>query len=200
MDICRDRAVRFYPSALNRAGRIFADRNVHVALEYLDEGIDQARKVGDGWFYVANLVEHAELCFRYYHRTQSTSYLRRLGRHADELEEALTQYDFPDLRGRWLITQGHLGVLMALEYSGTERDRRLEVCFNLYADGFLLIATGPVGSHGVSALPGEFAAFRTIWQRLTRDEQDTWYREFQTRWSGNDDERSIALLASLQSL
>ena len=66
VEICRDRNFRHYPSALNRAGRI-------VGIGYGDfardsvcsrRGIEQGHAMSDGWFWLANLVEHAELAYR----------------------------------------------------------------------------------------------------------------------------------------
>src|SRR6185437_4290011 len=46
--ICRERSVRSYPSALNRAARIIADQDVDQGLALLEEGITAARAISDG--------------------------------------------------------------------------------------------------------------------------------------------------------
>jgi tetratricopeptide (TPR) repeat protein len=45
LDLCRDLAVRSYPSALNRAGRIFGATNSDAGLAYLADGIEPGQKV-----------------------------------------------------------------------------------------------------------------------------------------------------------
>lgn len=61
LELCRDLAFRAYPSALNRAGRILGARDPQQALQYLEEGVETAAEVADGWFWYANMVEYAEL-------------------------------------------------------------------------------------------------------------------------------------------
>ena len=64
LDICLGHAIRGYPSALNRAGRIFGRENPEEGLRYLKLGISEARRLADGWFWFANIVEYAELHYR----------------------------------------------------------------------------------------------------------------------------------------
>ena len=49
--ICRERSVRGYPSALNRAARIIGDQDADQGLELLEKGIAAAKAMSDGWFY-----------------------------------------------------------------------------------------------------------------------------------------------------
>jgi len=51
------------PSALNRAGRIFG-RTTASRTGIPRQGIDEARKLSDGWFWFANLIEYAELSYK----------------------------------------------------------------------------------------------------------------------------------------
>ena len=74
LDICRDQAVRYYPSALNRAGRIFGQDDFDAGLRYLADGIDQARRLSDGWFWFANLIEYVELSYRAWAKTGRREY------------------------------------------------------------------------------------------------------------------------------
>ena len=110
LDLCRDLAVRGYPSALNRAGRIFGDGNPEDGLCYLEQGIEWSRKLSDGWLWFANLIEHAELCYHAWTHTHRREYLARVLSHEGQIREAMAGYDFPDLKGRWDLIQGHLQV------------------------------------------------------------------------------------------
>jgi hypothetical protein len=107
--------VRGYPSALNRAGRIFAQEDPEVGLGYLDEGIKVARQLSDGWFWFANLVEFIELCYRIWDESRQRSYLDRISSRVAEIAQAMDEYEFPDLKGRWNLVRGHLSLSAWLE-------------------------------------------------------------------------------------
>ena len=64
LELCLEYAIRAYPSALNRAGRIIGNRDADAGLKYLEEGISEAQRLLDGWFWCANLVEYAEMSYR----------------------------------------------------------------------------------------------------------------------------------------
>ena len=121
LDICRDRAIRGYPSALNRAGRIFGRRDADAGIRYLSEGVEEAHRVGDGWFHLANLVEHAELCMRTWQTTSHQRYLVLIESKRGQVNQALHDYDFPDLRGRWMLLQAHLQALKAVDAEASQR-------------------------------------------------------------------------------
>ena len=70
LSICQIYSIRAYPSALNRAARIFAEKDPDLAMRYLQEGIAEARKLSDGWFWFANLIEYAELSYLQWERTE----------------------------------------------------------------------------------------------------------------------------------
>ena len=74
LSICQIYSIRDYPSALNRAARIFAERDPDLAMEYLREGIAEAKKLSDGWFWFANLIEYAELSYRQWELTEHEEY------------------------------------------------------------------------------------------------------------------------------
>ena len=64
LGLCRVFNTRAYPSALNRAGRIFGSRDPESGLDYLRRGAERAQGLSDGWFWMASLIEYAELCYR----------------------------------------------------------------------------------------------------------------------------------------
>jgi tetratricopeptide (TPR) repeat protein len=150
--ICRERSVRAFPSALNRAPRIIGDKDADQALELLQEGIAAAGEILDGWFLLANLVEFAELSYRTWRTTGSDRYRDEIDRYAPHFAEAVSQYEFPDLRGRWEIVAGHLRVH---DWEATEDDSQLDVALRYYAAGFSHIAErGYAGSSGAVVIPG----------------------------------------------
>jgi tetratricopeptide (TPR) repeat protein len=160
LDICRDLAIRFYPSALNRAGRIFGSDDADLGLLYLEESIDEARRLADGWFLSANLIEYLELSYRAWENTKKQGYRDRIDGRRDDVEEAIRKYgDFTDLRGRRELLQGHLDVHDALD-SG--RFDELNDSVKHYSSGLSALADKRVGSHGLSAIAREFRRFHKL--------------------------------------
>jgi tetratricopeptide (TPR) repeat protein len=196
LDICRDQHVRGYPSALNRAGRIFGHDDVDAAIGYLSDGIEWARTLSDGWFLLANLTEYAEANFRAWQETEKTAYIDQIAARRDEIEAAIEEYDFPDLKGRWLLLQGHLAIRAWRE---SHEDAHLDVALENYKEGFELIARGYVGSSGAAALPGEFEIFVGQVQQLPLEVRATWYKELQVAWRGLQ-EGSTLVLARLEEI
>jgi tetratricopeptide (TPR) repeat protein len=201
LDICHDQAKRHYPSALNRAGRIFWRDDVGAGLGYLAEGIEWARQLSDGWFYCANLIEYVELSYRAWQREDDDAYLGQIRTRSAEIEQAMDEYRFADLRGRWLLLQGHLAVHRWLEEGD---DHELEQALNHYREGFGLIAQDYVGSSGASAIPNEFRKFRRLFERLPPDIQANWRAVLRVAWRqiGGEGEEggSTLLLARLEEL
>jgi tetratricopeptide (TPR) repeat protein len=201
LDICHDLAIRNYPSALNRAGRIFGRDDIEAGFDYLTEGIESARQLSDGWFYFANVIEYVELSYRAWTETRQDVYLRKIDSRVADVEEAMGQYLFADLRGRWLLVQGHLAVHRWL---GARDDRELDAALANYREGFALIAQDYVGSSGASAIPGEFRKFRQLFEQLPQDIQARWLTEFRSSWrrSGEEGEQgsSTLLLARVEEL
>src|SRR6185437_7642845 len=115
LDLCRSLAVRGYPSALNRAGRIFGADDPYAGLRYLEEGIESARQLSDGWFWFANLIEFVELCYRVWREGEEPFYLDQIDSRSTEIDQVMAEYEFPDLKGRWGLLQGHLAVHKWLE-------------------------------------------------------------------------------------
>ena len=198
LDICRDQAVRNYPAALNRAGRIFGSEDPDAGLTYLSDGIDAARRLSDGWFWFANLIEYVELCYQAWVNTGQSGYIDRMDGREPEIRQAMNEYDFPDLRGRWYLVQGHLAMRSWLD--ATEKDeRRLDAALKKYRDGFALIAQAYVGSSGASALPGEFDTFAELFFRLPQSVRTEWKNELRRAWHRLP-EGSTMLLARLEAL
>lgn len=196
LDICRDHNARYYPSALNRAGRILGDEDSAAGLTHLADGIREAHNVADGWFYSANLIEYAELRYRRWLSSCEPEELAAIrGGHA-QIEEAMRTYSFPDLVGRWDLLKAYL---MVEEGQRTGDRRRVEEAVTLVAEGFRLIARSLVGSHGAAALPAEFSRLHVVLESLTREEQDHWYSALRPVW-GEPDSGEATLLARLQDL
>jgi tetratricopeptide (TPR) repeat protein len=192
LDICRDQAVRHYPSALNRAGRIFGHKDFRAGLRYLSDGINQARDLSDGWFWFANLIEYVELSYQIWADTGQSEYRDQIVRQMPEIEQVMSDYRFPDLDGRWNLLQGHL---IIHDYLASRDDRGLRKALRYYQDGFRLISEGYVGSHGTAALASEFVRFRNLFLQLPADIRAAWQEELRGAWHG-----SISLLARLEEL
>jgi tetratricopeptide (TPR) repeat protein len=196
LDLCSDLTVRAYPSALNRAGRIFGDDEPARALGYLTEGIEWARRLSDGWFWFANLIEYVELCYRTWIKTDDPAYRGRITAQASQIAAAGSEYKFPDLQGRWLLLQGHLRVHDSLA-SGD--DDLMRLALDDFAQGFILLAQRYVGSSGASAVPSEFRKLADLMWGLPLHVRAQWQAEFQRAWS-QEEYGSTLLLARLEEL
>ena len=196
LDLCRDLAIRSYPSALNRAGRIFGADEPDKALEFLAEGIDQARRLSDGWYWFANLIEYVELCFQLWMKTDDRAYRARIEDRASEIAMAGAEYKFPDLQGRWRLLQGHLRVHDSLS-SGDES--LLRAAREDFREGFILIAQRYVGSSGASAVAREFRKLAELIWGLPQHIRAEWQAEFQRAWS-QEEYGATLLLARLEEL
>lgn len=196
LELCRDLNARYYPSALNRAGRIFGDKDPDRGLSYLLEGAERAKGLSDGWFWMANLVEYAQLCYRAWSDGENPRYLEQIpviARRLQETEEA--ELEFPELRGRWNILQGHLAMHVGLDGS----DAMLDAALENYRTGFPLITHGWVGSYGASAIPEEFRKFGELVWRLSDETRERWLRDLYTSWR-EPEESATQLLARLEEL
>jgi len=196
LNLCRDLAIRGYPSALNRAGRIFGQEDIEAGLKYLAEGIDSARQLSDGWFWFANLIEHVELCYRAWEETEQQAYLDLIASREPEIALASEEFEFPDLRGRWKILQGYLRVG---EWRGSGDASSLDAALEFFKVGFAEIAQQHVGSSGAAAIPGEFRKFATMVWGLPGPIRAQWQEEFRRAWSG-DSQGATLLLARLEEL
>jgi len=196
LDICLSHSIRGYPSALNRAGRIFGHDDPEQGLRYLKEGIGEARRLSDGWFWFANLIEYAELSYHLWVETQQDQYRENIADLAVEIRLATDEYTFPDLTGRWRLLQGHLAIY---DYLQTEDENTLNSALGNYKSGFAHVAKRHVGSSGAASIPSEFKAFQQLFHRLPLAIQAGWQAELRAAWSDLDD-GSTLLLARLEEL
>ena len=197
LGICRDAAVRGYPSALNRAGRIYGAEDHDLGLSYLAESIEQARRLADGWFWYAGLVEYAEMSYRAWVKTGQDHYRDQILARTDDIQRAMSEYHLPDQAGRWNVVRGHLS-MHDWEASGTAGS--LSAALSYYKKGFEGIAAeGHAGSSGPSVIPETFKTFGDLFRRLPADVQATWYRALRTAWLGSE-KASTLLLPRLEEL
>jgi AAA ATPase domain len=197
LDLCLSRAIRGYPSALNRAGRIISDTDPEAGLKYFEEGISEARRLSDGWFWFANLVEYSELSYRQWRAAEhQPQYRANIEARSAEIEFVAADYSFPDLKGRWSLLQGHLAVH---DYQDSGDAGKLDDALTHYEAGFVNIATRHVGSSGVASLRAEFATFGKIFADLPPNVQAAWQAKLRSAWVAAGDV-SMLLLARLEEL
>lgn len=195
LDICRDQNLRGYPSALNRAGRIYGQSDFDTGFRYLQEGIEQARRLSDGWFWFANLIEYAELRYRAWRVTGASKHRREIDRCKADVAAASREYGFSDLRGRWRLVRGRLGIHDALD-SGDMNG--LDAALDNYKKGFALLAEGYMGSSGAAAVGTEFDKFTELFSEFPPDVQSHWRNALRAAWIG--EQSSTPLLALLEQL
>ena len=194
--ICQIFSIRAYPSALNRAGRIFAQQDPDQALDYLRTGSVEAQKLSDGWFWFANLIEYAELSYQLWTTGSGREeYRAAILALADEIDQVSMEYTFPDLSGRWRLIMGHLAVA---DYLRTGAESRLAEALENYRTGFADIAQRNVGSSGAAAIPTQFGAFKRVFALLPDTVKADWLRDLHAHWSHSSG--AIMLLARLEEL
>ncbi|MDQ3790637.1 MAG: tetratricopeptide repeat protein, partial [Actinomycetota bacterium] len=198
VNICEEYAVRWYPSALNRAGRIFGAEDPDRGLEYLRGAVEQAEKVADGWFLSASLIELLELCYQTWTRTGDNRYRTEIRNREQQVLAAIERYRFADLKPRWALLTGHLSVHDALARQDHEA---LNQTVSTYATALLELAGKRVGSHGAAALTAEFTRFGELFQKVPGDVQRSWYAHLRKAWSARrDNDPADTLLARLDRL
>ncbi len=195
LNLCHELNARAYPSALNRAGRIFGSRDADRGLAYLNQAAEAARVLSDGWFWFASLIEYAELSLRTWLETEAERYMEQIATVAADMQVVMQEYGFPELRGRWDVLQGHMGLRRALDLPDPQG---LAVAFENYKRGFPLITHGYVGSFGVSVIPAEIRRFGDLINRLPTSTREQWLAELRRSWSGEG--ASTLLLARLTEL
>ncbi|GAB3002181.1 AAA family ATPase [Saccharothrix stipae] len=193
VDICRDLAVRSYPTALNRAGRIFGHDDADLGLRYLAQAITEARRIGDGWSLSASLVEVAELACRAWRRTGDQEYRFLLDAYAVDISEVDRAYDFLDLRGRWRLLKGYLTTLDAL---AADAPAMLDAALRHYSDGFLTLADPRIGPHGTAAVRREFPRFEEVFRLLPEDVRRQWFETLRREWTGDRRGRTSTILSA----
>lgn len=202
LDICRDQNLRGYPSALNRAGRIYGQQDFDAGLRYLREGIDQARRLSDGWFWFANLIEYAELSYRAWVETGERRHRDDIDACEKAVSDAADEYGFNHLLGRWKLLHGHLGIHDALEHadaSGLSAALDNNAALDNYKTGFRLLAQAYMGSSGASAVAREFEKFAGLFSQLPPEVRAHWLGELRSAWFGVG-RSSTPLLAGLEQL
>jgi tetratricopeptide (TPR) repeat protein len=196
LDVCLSHSIRGYPSALNRAGRIFAEDDPEEALRYLRMGIDEAWRLADGWFWFANLLEYAELSYSCWAESGQSRHRQNIDDVADRIRLASEQFEFPDLSGRWSLLQGHLAIH---DYLMTRDAGILTEALDRYERGFADVAQRHVGSSGAASIPAEFRKFGQLFTQLPRPIQADWQVRLRAAWSELKD-GSTLLLARLEDL
>jgi hypothetical protein len=201
IEICEERSVRGYPSALNRAGRIAGYLDADEGLTYLAKGVDVARELLDGWYWLANIVEYAELSYRAFAKAtdagRRADYHAGMDRYRQDMADAMAEYEFIDLLGRWEIVQAHLSVH---DWGKTGDQALLAQALRGYTEGFARIAElGYVGSYGTSVISDAFGIFRDLFRQLPDADQEQWLEHLRLAWTGSEPGATM-LLAWLEQL
>lgn len=195
--LCSEYNARAYPSALQRAARIYASAGrFEEALDFFAQAIEVARAVSDNWFLVASYVERAELIYRLWETTGDICFRDQIFDDQGIVEEmeGSREYAFRDLFGRWHLLQGHVAWHDGID--GEQSDRWRDA-LNEYVTGFSLIATGYYGSHGISALPREGEVLRRHIAALPLSEAKHWCSALNEAWSGQG--RAASILQAIVS-
>lgn len=152
--------------------------------------------MSDGWFWFANLIDYVELSYRAWVKSGEPSHRDRIDERAAEIGRAMSEYEFPDLKGRWNLLQGHLRIHAYLQ---TQDENQLSIALQHYKEGFAQVAQGYVGSSGAVAVPGEFRRFADLIWQLSPEIRAEWQNELRRSWSGLA-RGSTMLLARLEQL
>jgi tetratricopeptide (TPR) repeat protein len=191
VDICRDHAARWYPSALNRAGRILGRDDPDRGLECLAQAIDEAQRIADGWFRSASLIEYLELCYRTWCDLRDRHYRARIEERAAAARELLERYRFKNFVGRWEILQGHIAMR---DFLNSDLFGEPDGALEHYSVGFLELAGKNVGSYGFEAVYTEFAELRRLYVQLRPEVRSAWYDRLQHDWSNGPEVLKIQLV------
>lgn len=197
IDICRDQAIRSYPPALNRAGRIFGRDDPDRGLSYLSTAIEEARRVADGWFLSASLIEYLELSYQAWIETADPRYRNLIDARVPEVESVLVEYRFHDCHWRWDLLRGHIKVRDFLAHGNIDV---LSDAVLRYANGFKLLVDRRTGSYGRNALTSEFDKLQYLFVQLPQPVQAAWYATLRQHWTGLTPDQRTLLLAQLERL
>ncbi|HET7017667.1 MAG TPA: ATP-binding protein [Streptosporangiaceae bacterium] len=195
LEICREQNVRAYPSALNRAARIFGAEDIDNGLEYAAQGIEWGYRLSDGWKWTACLVEYVELSYQGWVATGDDKYRDYIRQYARQVELATEQTDFVDLRGKWNLLQGHLKIR---DWMRDGDETWLDTAVDNYRIGFADIANTFIGSSSSFTLGREFERFNRLFSGLPEEVRAKWLTEFRMAWSGPT--ASEVLIARLEEL
>lgn len=191
VDICRERAARSYPSALNRAGRIFAVEDPDLGLTHLKEAITQAEAIADGWFLSASLIELLELSYTRWDSTRSSRYRAMINDWGPKVEAAIDAYEFVDLAPRWQLVQSHLAMHDALDRMDFQATLPLVA---RYASALAVLAHRGMGPHGAAAFDMEFTRLVELLLRLPLEVRQEWYRTLKSEWAADRSARHVRCL------
>src|SRR5205085_961746 len=128
--------------------------------------------------------------------TGDEQYLELISGREDDVDHVMSEYEFPDLRGRWRLLHGHLDIH---DWHRTGQTDRLAKALKHYKHGFALIAREFAGLAGASTIPIEFARFGTLLRQLPSEIQTEWLTELRRAWSKKEP-GSTVLLARLEEL
>ena len=151
--------------------------------------------MSDGWFLFSSLVEYVDLCHLAWLRTRDEAYLARITEREEDIASVMSEYEFPDLRGRWHLLRGHLRIY---EWRKTGEVSLLPAALANYKEGFAQIALDFAGLPA-SIIPGEFEIFGNLLRYLPSNIRTEWLTEFRLAWS-SPDPGSTVLLARLEEL
>jgi tetratricopeptide (TPR) repeat protein len=198
LEICREQNLRAYPSALNRAARIFGVDDINAGIGYAEDGIAWATLLSDGWRRTACLVEYVDLNYRGWVKTREEGYRQNIRGKADQVDAATAETDFLDVRGKWNILQGHLEVE---DWHSSHDETLLAAALEHYKLGFTLMAQTFVGSSSAFTIGVEFERFKLLFDKLPEDVCTDWIREFRRAWRAlGSQTASTVLLARLEEL
>jgi hypothetical protein len=196
LNICRDQNLRAYPSALHRAGNIFAADDIDIGLGYLAESVDWARRLSDGWTQLASLLDYVELSYRAWETTGRSDYRAVITSIGSSIRKDMADYNFSDLLGRWLIVNANLALH---DYFDSNDRYFLDSARANYDEGFRLLAQDWLRSSGSSALEVRFDQFSALFSRLPSGERTSWLSDWRSSWPTVDDGATM-LLACLEQL
>ena len=198
LEICREQNLRAYPSALNRAARIFGTDDINAGIGYAEDGIAWAALLSDGWKRTACLVEYVDLNYRGWLEGHEESYRQNIREKADQVDAATAETDFRDLRGKWNILQGHLKVE---DWKSSDDATLLTAALEHYKLGFTLMAETFIGSSSAFTIGAEFERLKDQFDKLPEDVCADWIREFRRAWRALETPTaSTVLLARLEEL
>ena len=129
-------------------------------------------------------------------KTGRPDYLDQIHAHGAEIAQAMDEYEFPDLKGRWELLQGHLLVRHSLT---TGDESGLDTALDHYQNGFALIAQEYVGSSGAATVAEEFRALGELIAPLSQQVKAEWQAVLRRAWS-REASAATLLLAGLEEL
>ncbi|WP_420642382.1 hypothetical protein [Candidatus Leptofilum sp.] len=190
---CREQNMRDYPSALNRAGRIYELKgDYEQAFTAFEEGIEVAQAAQNIWFLMSNIIEFSELAVQLWHDTEIPEHHEKILKHESLVKtyDQNPEYEFKDLFGRWHLVKGHKAWYegkQAVKHNKGSAEASWQTAMEEYALGFSMVAQGYYGSHGIGALPKEGERLKHHVLELPVEEGKRWCNYFHQEWGELDD-------------